>query len=128
MYTQAQCKLEEECQLNCHGESTCNEISTIGKWNLDCKGHNVCNNIVLDKSAGIVNCMGTHLCSNLKATCSSTHQSCFMNCMGINTCLGKMLQGEWQNTGAGLNFGGGTLANNGNNMGLWGHLFGRKRR
>ena len=72
--------------------------------------------------------MGTHLCSNLKATCSSTHQSCFMNCMGINTCLGKMLQGEWQNAGAGLNFGGGTMANNGNNMGPWGHLFGRKRR
>ena len=124
---------------------------------MDCKGHNVCNNIVLDKSAGIVNCMGTHLCSNLKATCSSTHQSCFMNCMGINTCLGKMLQGEWQNAGAGgqinicqncqnypnnmdsyggyigssimeLIFGGGTMANNGNNMGPWGHLFRRKRR
>ena len=124
---------------------------------MDCKGNNVCNNIVLDKSAGIVNCMGTHLCSNLKATCSSTHQSCFMNCMGINTCLGKMLQGEWQNAGAGgqinicqncqnyannmdsyggfigssimeHNFGGGTMANNGNNMGPWGHLFGQKRR
>ena len=68
---------------------------------MDCRGNNVCNNIALDKSAGIVNCMGTYLCSNLKATCSSKHQSCFMNCMGINTCLGKMLQGEWQNAGAG---------------------------
>ena len=116
---------------------------------MDCRGNNVCNNVALDKSAGIVNCFGTYLCSNLKATCSSTHQSCFMNCMGINTCLGKMLQGEWQNAGAGgqINmgsyggfigssitsimehiFGGGTMANNGNNMGPWGHLFGRKRR
>ena len=95
---QAQCKIDQDCQLNCQGEDTCKEVKTNGIWNTDCQGNAVCGNIVLNEHVGTVACTGMNSCLNLKAKCSSG-KSCSINCMGLNTCQGKSLQGNWQNTG-----------------------------
>ena len=95
---QAQCKIDQDCQLNCQGQDTCKEVKTNGIWNTDCQGNAVCGNIVLNEHVGTVACTGMNSCLNLKAKCSSG-KSCSINCMGLNTCQGKSLQGNWQNTG-----------------------------